>query len=531
MKYKVLYRKYRPDNFDDIVGQEYIIKTLKNSIINGNISHAYIFSGPRGTGKTTTAKVFSKAINCLNTHDGSPCGECEFCKNFHDNPDIIEIDAASNNGVDEIRELIENVKLTPTNGKYKVYIIDEVHMLSTSAFNALLLTLEEPPAHSIFILATTNIENVPITILSRCQRYDFQKIKIDDIVNRLKYISKVEKIDIDDDALKEIAYLSEGGMRDALSLLDQLSKSSQKITLELIEKQIKTISQKNIDELLSSIEDNDTSKCLNLIDEYRNRAVDYKTLVKKVIEVASQKAKSLKISGGAKRLNFSDYKNLILKLADSLNKININVDSYTILEMIILDFFDSNTNSTDFNPVKEKTSKIENVLKKEEIKEEQKKESEKIEEEIDNESNNLENLINIRINNCFVDAQKTYLEKAKEEITDFISTEVDGKIKSILIDSTVVAASSQNLILVCNNIHNVEIANKMGKEIEDSLNKSINKMYKIIFISGDRWTKEKEKYIQNLKTKTVYKYIEEKEIPKEEKIVNSIFDKSKLEII
>ena len=523
MKYKVLYRKYRPDNFDDIVGQEYIIKTLKNSIINGNISHAYIFSGPRGTGKTTTAKVFSKAINCLNPHNGSPCGECEFCKNFHDNPDIIEIDAASNNGVDEIRELIENVKLTPTNGKYKVYIIDEVHMLSTSAFNALLLTLEEPPAHSIFILATTNIENVPITILSRCQRYDFQKIKIDDIINRLKYICELEKIDVDEDALKEIAYLSEGGMRDALSLLDQLSKSSQKITLELIEKQIKTISQKNIDELLTSIEDNNVEKCLNLINEYRIRAVDYKTLIKKIIEVSSQKAKNIKISGIIKRLDFNDYKNFILKLADSLNKININVDSYTILEMIILDFFESSSNLVNNQSIKEESPKVEIKKGKEEV------EDEKSEEIVDN--NSIEDLINIRINNCFVDAQKKYLEEAKEEIANFISTEVEGKVKSILIDSSVVAASSKNLIIVCNNIHNVETANKMVKEIEDGLNKEFNKMYKIIFISNERWLQEKEKYIENLKTKTVYKYIEEKEIPEEETIVNSVFDKSKIEII
>ena len=523
MKYKVLYRKYRPDNFDDIVGQEYIIKTLKNSIINGNISHAYIFSGPRGTGKTTTAKVFSKAINCLNPHNGSPCGECEFCKNFHDNPDIIEIDAASNNGVDEIRELIENVKLTPTNGKYKVYIIDEVHMLSTSAFNALLLTLEEPPAHSIFILATTNIENVPITILSRCQRYDFQKIKIDDIINRLKYICELEKIDVDEDALTEIAYLSEGGMRDALSLLDQLSKSNQKITLELIEKQIKTISQKNIDELLTSIEDNNVEKCLNLINEYRIRAVDYKTLIKKIIEVSSQKAKNIKISGIIKRLDFNDYKNFILKLADSLNKININVDSYTILEMIILDFFESSSNLVNNQSIKEESPKVEIKKGKEEV------EDEKSEEIVDN--NSIEDLINIRINNCFVDAQKKYLEEAKEEIANFIFTEVEGKVKSILIDSSVVAASSKNLIIVCNNIHNVETANKMVKEIEDGLNKEFNKMYKIIFISNERWLQEKEKYIENLKTKTVYKYIEEKEIPEEETIVNSVFDKSKIEII
>ena len=363
MKYKVLYRKYRPDDFENIIGQDYIIKTLKNSIIHNNISHAYIFSGPRGTGKTTTAKVFSKAINCLEPVDGSPCCKCDFCTNFHDNPDIIEIDAASNNGVDEIRGLIENVKLTPTNGKYKVYIIDEVHMLSTSAFNALLLTLEEPPAHSIFILATTNIENVPITILSRCQRFDFQKIKVSDIVKRLKEICKLENINIDDDALEEIAYLSEGGMRDALSLLDQLSKNADKITLDLIEKQIKTISQKGINDLIKTIEDNDVDKFLNLVNEYRNRAVDYKSLIKKIIDVVSNKAKNYKINGQYNRLQFTDYKNMILSLADSLSKININVDSYTILEMILLDYFntDKEINTTSIRISISPFTKVEEI--------------------------------------------------------------------------------------------------------------------------------------------------------------------------
>ena len=293
------------------------------------------------------------------------------------------------------------------------------------------------------------------------------------------------------------------------------------VTLELIEKQIKTISQKNIDELLTSIEDNDVEKCLNLINEYRIRAVDYKTLIKKIIEVASQKAKNIKISGIIKRLDFNDYKNLILKLADSLNKININVDSYTILEMIILDFFESSCNLINEYPVKEET--IQNEVKNDEIEKEEKTEA--------IENNNNDDLVNIRINNCFVDAQKKYLEEAKEEIANFISIEVEGKVKSILIDSTVVAASSKNLILVCNNIHNVETANKMVKEIEDGLNKEFNKMYKIIFISNERWLQEKEKYIQNLKTKTVYKYIEEKEVSEEETIVNSVFDKNKIEII
>ena len=528
MNYKVLYRKYRPSDFENIVGQDYIIKTLKNSIKNGNISHAYIFSGPRGTGKTSTAKVFAKAINCLNSNNGDPCGKCDFCLNFAENPDIIEIDAASNNGVDEIRTLIDNVKLTPTNGKYKVYIIDEVHMLSTSAFNALLLTLEEPPAHSIFILATTNIENVPITILSRCQRFDFQKIKIDDIVNRLKIVCKKENIDIDDEALQEIAELSDGGMRDSLSLLDQLSKNGQKITLKLIEKQIKTISQKSINDFLNTIEDNDFNKCLEIIDDYRMRAVDYKTLVKKIITIASKKAKNIKLSGKNQRLNDKDYKNLVLKLAESLTKININVDAYTILEMYLLDFFEISDN--------------EQKLEKEESKEkfsviEQTKEStEEItsKEECTNENLKIDtSLIDIRINNCFVGAQKKYLEEAKEDLSNYSSSiNITGKIKAIMLDSTVVAASNTNLILTCKNEHNIDTANNMLSKIEESIQSEINKQYKLIFISESRWQKEKEKYIVNIKNKVQYKLMDEVVKEVDENIaINDVFDKSKVEII
>ena len=527
MNYKVLYRKYRPGDFENIVGQDYIIKTLKNSIKNGNISHAYIFSGPRGTGKTSTAKVFAKAINCLNSKDGDPCGECDFCRNFAENPDIIEIDAASNNGVDEIRTLIDNVKLTPTNGKYKVYIIDEVHMLSTSAFNALLLTLEEPPAHSIFILATTNIENVPITILSRCQRFDFQKIKIEDIVSRLKTVCEKENIDIEEEALLEIAELSDGGMRDSLSLLDQLSKNGQKITLELIEKQIKTISQKSINDFLNTIEDNDFNKCLEIINDYRMRAVDYKTLVKKIITIASKKAKSIKLTGKIQRLTDSDYKNLVLKLAESLTKININVDAYTILEMYLLDFFETNKSKQN---VKKEDSKEKNTIidqpkeiKEEPIKEETKKEEVKI----DN------SLIDIRINNCFVGAQKKYLEEAKEDLNNYSSSiNITGKIKAIMLDSTVVAASNTNLILTCKNEHNIDTANNMLNKIEESIQNEINKQYKLIFISESRWQKEKEKYIVNIKNKVQYKLMDEVVKEVDDNIaINDVFDKSKVEII
>ena len=223
MSYTALYRKWRPAEFDDVKGQDHIVQTLKNQITSGRIGHAYLFCGTRGTGKTTIAKIFAKAVNCEHPVDGSPCGECAICRSIAagTSMNVIEIDAASNNGVDSIRQIVEEVNYSPAEGKYKVYIIDEVHMLSIGAFNALLKTLEEPPAYVIFILATTEVHKIPITILSRCQRYDFRRISIDTIADRLKELTQKEQVQIEEKAVRYIAKVADGSMRDALSLLDQ----------------------------------------------------------------------------------------------------------------------------------------------------------------------------------------------------------------------------------------------------------------------------------------------------------------------
>lgn len=224
MAYQALYRKWRPRTFDDVVGQEAITDTLKNSLIRGKVSHAFLFAGPRGTGKTSCAKIFAKALNCLNLQEGEPCNDCSNCLAADQGamPDIIEMDAASNNSVDEIRDLLDKVHYAPTEGKYKVYIIDEVHMLSISAFNALLKTLEEPPASVVFILATTELQKVPATIISRTQRYNFKRFSNEAMVQRMEYILGQEGVEYEDKALKVIAQVADGGMRDALSILDQL---------------------------------------------------------------------------------------------------------------------------------------------------------------------------------------------------------------------------------------------------------------------------------------------------------------------
>lgn len=235
MDYQALYRMYRPQSFDDVVGQTHVTKTLRNAISKGKQSHAYIFSGPRGTGKTSIAKVFAKAINCLNSDDGEPCNKCAICKGITQgtNSDVIEIDAASNNGVDEIRNIRDKVKYAPSESKYKVYIIDEVHMLTTGAFNALLKTLEEPPSHAIFILATTEPHKIPPTIISRAQRFDFKAISMDQIVDRLKFVAESQSLEYDTAALEFIAKTSEGGMRDALSIMDQaIAFGDERLTLQ-----------------------------------------------------------------------------------------------------------------------------------------------------------------------------------------------------------------------------------------------------------------------------------------------------------
>ena len=225
MKYQALYRKYRPKTFDDVYGQQIVVQTLKNVIKNNKLTHAYLFVGPRGTGKTSIAKIFAKTINCLHPEDGLSCEKCDICisNNLNENVDIIEMDAASNNGIDEIREIRNHITLLPTVSKYKIYIIDEVHMLTTGAFNALLKTLEEPPEHIIFILATTEPHKIPLTIMSRCQSFEFKPIPVATIKERLKYICEQENINIDDKSLNLIAEESNGGLRDAVSMLDQLN--------------------------------------------------------------------------------------------------------------------------------------------------------------------------------------------------------------------------------------------------------------------------------------------------------------------
>lgn len=280
MAYQALYRKYRPMNFDEVVGQTHIIQTLKNAIVQNRIAHAYLFCGPRGTGKTSIAKIFAKTLNCTNNQD-APCGVCENCKMAANgsHPDIIEIDAASNNGVDEVRNLIDKVKYAPMQGKYKIYIIDEVHMMTSGAFNALLKTIEEPPAHVIFIFATTEPNKVLPTIISRCQRFDFNKVSMHDIKYRLSVVCKNEGIEIDENGLTLIAQLADGGMRDALSILDQcVAYCSSHIDVNDIRKIYGVVTSEDIGKLFYSVYKKDVDSFVKDIQKYSDMGMDIKRL-------------------------------------------------------------------------------------------------------------------------------------------------------------------------------------------------------------------------------------------------------------
>ncbi len=540
MEYKVLYRKYRPDSFKNLVGQEYTVKMLQNAIINNKISHAYLFTGPRGTGKTSTAKIFAKTINCENIIDGEACGKCSSCLSFENSPDIIEIDAASNNGVDDIRELINNVKIAPTEGKYKIYIIDEVHMMTQSAFNALLLTLEEPPKHAVFIMATTNVESVPITILSRCQRFNFKKFTIEEIKEQIVSVCNKENIKISDEAALEIAYLSEGGMRDALSLVDQLSANDEEISIDSIFANYGSISNKFVNDVVSSFENKDALLLSNYISELQSSSADYKIFIKKLINVLSKYAVNIKSGTYDGNLTYSQIKNVVFDLNDCMNKININIDPYVLIELALLNSFDC-SNSNVSSSVDVASKKIDEILNRPK---EEKKTINNSGDEEDNLSVDddgfLSKLKRVRVNNCFVEAQKDELLKFKKIWDGCKNIETFAPdILSMVIDTDVVASSSKYVILTSKLDSNVNNINRRIFEIEDALEKKINTKLSLVCLSDDEWITVKKEYIANLKKGIKYNMMEDESRPVQkekmsnelESLATNVFNSDKIEIV
>lgn len=483
MGYKVLYRKYRPTNFNELVGQEHIKKILQNSIINNKIAHAYIFTGPRGTGKTSSAKIFARAINCLNQKDGISCGECDNCLNFNTSPDIIEMDAASNNGVEYIRDMIENVGIAPTNSKYKIYIIDEVHMLSSSAWNAFLKTLEEPPANVIFILATTEIQKVPVTVLSRCQRFDFQRIDRNLIYNNLSTICDKENIEYDEEALHEISYLSDGCMRDALSILDQLSKVSDKITIDVLKNNYGTVTVDDIDSLYKAILKNNLDDLVSVVGKIKESGIDIKVLIDKMLDNFIEKAVKMKkenVSNNA----FKQLKKLIDSLNTLLNKINYNSNGYLLLELELISFINDDENQISNRDINQ-------IISREIISSDEKID---VNQMIRDNSSPIYKICkefqNIRVNNTFVGANKDEKIKAGDIWKKFSTYVKDNNLTeffSIIKSSTLQVASSSNIIFLTSSDSIKVVGNSKLYDLESKINSLYNTNYKFIFITKDDW--------------------------------------------
>ena len=519
MEYISLYRKYRPTTFNEVVGQEIVVKILQNSILNNKISHAYLFSGPRGTGKTSIAKIFSKAINCLN-NSGDVCNNCDVCnKKFDELIDIVEIDAASNNGVDEIREIRNNSKLLPSVLKYKVYIVDEVHMLSTSAFNALLKTLEEPPKHVIFILATTEINKIPSTVLSRCQKFDFKKISECDIEKRLKYILDVENRKLNENIIKLIAKLGEGGLRDSINLLDQaLSLNKEDIVEDDIYNLIGDVNSKDIFNLFDSIVHSDIKNVINNINSYYERGINITNIVNKLESIV----KDLLIFNStdnyfdkeyeSKLLNYSkidlssliDFSNELFELGYNLRKGNNHRNLVEIYFLRIALLFNNNKVEIK-NELSEKITEVEKNEKKSEV---------------ENDNNISDDEKKLLINNALALANKKEKESfitKYETIREYITDKKYISLVNLLIKATPEVVSNKNILFTFKNDFEIVLFEKNISDIIKFLKKLFDKKYDIVAVTEEEWLSIKEKYIKDISDGIKYEYIENKSTKKNNK--------------
>ena len=517
MGYLALYRKYRPVDFNSVYGQEEVVTVIKNAIVSGKVSHAYLFCGPRGTGKTTIAKIIARLVNCENLVDGNPCGKCYNCLNYLNSNDIVEIDAASNNGVDEIRELRDKINLVPSNSKYKVYIIDEVHMLTTQAFNALLKTLEEPPSHVIFILATTEPHKIPLTIASRCQKFRFSKIDDKKIVERLREISNLEDITIDDDALYEIARLSDGGMRDAINFLDQLvAYSNDNITIDDVYKVNGSVSYEELYTLLDDVKNNNKVKLIEFVDYLDESGKDINKFVEEMLiflkDVILYKNANILSSISTKndyiklvsdKYNDKDLYDLIESLNGVQNSIKISNHSSIIFMISILKYSDLKFGRVAVNNEK--------IISREIIKEK----NENISQDKENISQDKENIsreikdssisddqVELRVNNSLALASKNVLEEFKSKwnsLDDYIDDEEFSVVSGLLKDSNIVVGSSKYVILSCNYPSTASRINSNLEVTEKLLEKIFDTKVYVVAVDNDRWKGIKNKYIDDLK--------------------------------
>ncbi len=535
MSYTALYRKYRPSNFSNVVGQNVVVKVLKNSLLSNHISHAYLFSGPRGTGKTSIAKIFAKAVNCLN-FNGDICGKCFNCLGLENNDiDIIEIDAASNNGVEEIRTIRENAKLLPSFCKYKVYIIDEVHMLSTGAFNALLKTLEEPPSHVIFILATTEINKIPLTILSRCQRFDFTRLSDDDIVARLNFILESEGRTLDEKVVKYIAEESDGGLRDAINLLDQiLSLEQENISIEDIDNVSGKIPLDLVHNLLKFILNKDYISTLNLISEISKNGKNFSDLVNKMLILL----RDIAINNDVSNYFDSEYINLLntyslnnnqimlltKKFNELLSDLKNSSDQKMLVEIYLLYIINFLTESDE--KINSDNTIINNGINKENLNSQLKEKNinnSKVStnilhvDEIPKENyNNLNNnLKHIRINNVLAEASKSQLNRLTVEfdnLNDYVSNKKFNIVAVLLLESKIVVASDKYILFSFDDKASVDIFYENLKLIELLLIEVFHNSFKAIAVSNSEWLSIRNEYVIKKKNGESYVFIEENDV-------------------
>ncbi len=516
MEYQALYRKYRPKTFDDVYGQEIIVQTLKNIIKNNKLTHAYLFIGPRGTGKTSIAKIFAKTINCLNSKNGISCEKCEICinNNQNENIDIIEMDAASNNGVDEIREIKNHVTLLPTISKYKIYIIDEVHMLTTGAFNALLKTLEEPPKHVIFILATTEPHKIPLTIVSRCQSFEFKPIPKKIIKERLKYICEQEKIKIDEKALELIALDSNGGMRDAIGLLDQLnSYSNSNIKYEDVLLLNGRISTDEINNLILNIKNNKLKNVFDIIENFETDGKNFIYISEDIIKILRDELiiyQTGKQSTLINKISSEKAFDIILLINKSINDMKNSKDKKIFFDIMIMKIYEILNNQT-------------NVY----INNNKNEQKEKIQKEITSEKFDTklyEKLMEIRLNNILSNANKQLLieYKSKFKKLDSEITNLDQlKIANILMECEVHAGSDEGIVITTD-IENLLI--DIYKEldiIEQVISEIIGRKVKICALLKDIWNNKRQIYVDKIKNKEKIEYISEEDIVKK---INELYN-------